>query len=108
VCREVEDQCFAETKRRIGLPKSTVSARANGRRSIRDFNGSKRWLSDQEENTVVDFTIDTALRGFPLNHKRLKQHVDSICRAKYGSIFLEDGVGKEWTQRFVDRHSERL
>ena len=57
---------------------------------------------------VVEFTIETALRGFPVSHRRLKEHVDAICRGKLGERFPESGVGKEWTHRFVERHSDRL
>ncbi|KAI1795547.1 hypothetical protein LXA43DRAFT_868616, partial [Ganoderma leucocontextum] len=76
ICKEVEEECFRETKKRIKLARQTVNDRIKGRQSIRDFNVSKRWLDQAEENMVVEFTIDTALRGFPLNHKRLKEHVD--------------------------------
>ncbi|KAI0039390.1 hypothetical protein FA95DRAFT_1027873 [Auriscalpium vulgare] len=42
----------------------------------------------------------------PLNHRRLKDVVDGILRARLGSDF--EGVGKNWTARFVQRHSDRL
>ncbi|EJF56428.1 hypothetical protein DICSQDRAFT_37136, partial [Dichomitus squalens LYAD-421 SS1] len=108
ICREVEQECFLETRKKITLPKSTVSARANGRTSIQDFNATKRWLTPAEEDVVVEFAIDAGLRGFPLTHRMLKDHVDAICRAKLPDSFPKDGVGKEWTQRFMDRHSDAL
>ncbi|EIW54949.1 uncharacterized protein TRAVEDRAFT_82237, partial [Trametes versicolor FP-101664 SS1] len=108
ICQAISAECFEKTKKRIDLPKSTVIARANGRRSIRAFNAEKRWLTDGEEEVVVEFTIDTALRGFPLSHQRLKEHVDSICKARLGNEFPTGGIGKEWTYRFVERHSDRL
>ncbi|KAJ8474688.1 hypothetical protein ONZ51_g7033 [Trametes cubensis] len=108
IIREVEKECLERTKKRVRLSKTTVIARANGRESIQQFNASKAWLSSGEEDTVVAFAIDSALRGFPLNHRRLKEHVDEICRARYGAKFPEDGVGKEWTHRFLIRHSKEL
>ncbi|KAI0045573.1 hypothetical protein FA95DRAFT_1465332, partial [Auriscalpium vulgare] len=57
---------------------------------------------------VVAYAISLAERGFPLNHKRIKEHVDEICRAKLGDKFPESGVGKKWTYRFVEKHSEQL
>ncbi|TBU21163.1 hypothetical protein BD309DRAFT_835379, partial [Dichomitus squalens] len=78
ICREVEQECFLETRKKITLPKSTVSARANGRTSIQDFNATKRWLTPAEEDVVVEFAIDAGLRGFPLTHRMLKDHVDAI------------------------------
>ncbi|KII85726.1 hypothetical protein PLICRDRAFT_145598, partial [Plicaturopsis crispa FD-325 SS-3] len=47
-------------------------------------------------------------RGFPLSHRRLKEHVDEICRARLGSKFPATGVGKNWTHRFAEKHSERI
>ncbi|KAI0372544.1 hypothetical protein BV20DRAFT_902031, partial [Pilatotrama ljubarskyi] len=108
ICREVETECFEKTKKIIKLSKTTVLERAKGRVSIRDFNGEKAWLTRDEEEVVVAFAIDTALRGFPLNHRRLKEHVDEICSAKLGDAFPPTGVGKEWTHRFLERHSEQL
>ena len=109
ICREVEAECFHETRKQIKLSKTTFLARFNGRESICDFNAhTKRWLTPSEEDAVVEFTIDTAQRGFPLSHKRLKEHVDAICKAKLGDEFPVSGVGKEWTSCFVERHSDRL
>ena len=110
ICEEVERECLRETKKKIRLPPQTVCDRANGHQSIWDFNVEKRWLDDAEEAMVVEFTINTALQGFPLNHKRLKEHVDTVCWEKYGTggRFPKDGVGKEWTQRFVQQHSSQL
>ncbi|KAG2047938.1 hypothetical protein BDR06DRAFT_830602, partial [Suillus hirtellus] len=46
--------------------------------------------------------------GFPLSHKCLKEHVDEICQARLGDAFPQSGVGKNWTQRFVEKHSDHL
>ncbi|KAI0741017.1 hypothetical protein C8Q76DRAFT_591338, partial [Earliella scabrosa] len=78
ICQEVEADCYGTTKKHVRIASSTVSARFNGRQSIREFNAGKRWLEEGEEDAVVNFAIDTAKRGFPLNHKRLKEHVDAI------------------------------
>lgn len=108
ICKEVVEECYRKTSKRINLSKTTVRARADGRISMREFNTGKGWLTMDEEDIVVAFAIDAALRGFPLNHRHLKEHVDEICRAKRGISFPEAGVGKEWTARFLERHSERL
>lgn len=46
--------------------------------------------------------------GFLLSHRRLKEHVDEICRARLGSSFPEKGVGINWTHRFIKKHSDRI
>ncbi len=108
ICAEAEAECYAKTRTEVRIASSTVWDRARGKQSIRDFNAGKRWLENAEEEAVVEFAVHTALRGFPLNHRRLKEHVDQICRARLGDQFPDDGVGKEWTNRFVERHSEVL
>ncbi|EGO04751.1 hypothetical protein SERLA73DRAFT_68419 [Serpula lacrymans var. lacrymans S7.3] len=47
-------------------------------------------------------------RGFPLDHKRLKFHVDTLLQARLGNSFPETGVGMNWTGHFLNQHSERL
>ncbi|RPD67635.1 hypothetical protein L226DRAFT_445447, partial [Lentinus tigrinus ALCF2SS1-7] len=108
ICQEVQEECFSKTQKHVKLACNTVLARANGRQSIRTFNTEKRWLSVAEEDAVVDFVIDTAQHGFPLSHRRLKEHVDTILRGRLGDRFPEGGVGRQWTQRFVERHHDKL
>ncbi|PCH38863.1 hypothetical protein WOLCODRAFT_36897, partial [Wolfiporia cocos MD-104 SS10] len=57
---------------------------------------------------VLTFVIQTACQGFPLTHRHLKEAVDEICHARLGNTFPEDSVGKCWTARFVEKHSDRL
>ncbi|KAJ6581290.1 hypothetical protein B0H19DRAFT_929151, partial [Mycena capillaripes] len=39
---------------------------------------------------------------------RSEEAVDKICRACIGDGFPPNGVGKNWTSRFVEKHSARL
>ena len=43
-----------------------------------------------------------------MSHKWLKEHVDAICQARLDSQFLEEDVGKRWTDQFVEKYSDRL
>lgn len=108
VCTEVERQCYEETGKQTKIDKSTLQRRANGGRSIADFNAEKGWLTQEEADIVVTYALELADRGFPLSQRRIKEHVDQICRARYGNQFPATGVGKQWTSRFVEKHSERL
>ncbi|KIK75308.1 hypothetical protein PAXRUDRAFT_173211 [Paxillus rubicundulus Ve08.2h10] len=54
------------------------------------------------------FCLDLAARGFPLKHRSLKFHVDSVLQGRLGSGFPKTGVGKNWTDRFLERHSDNL
>ena len=108
ICQETEAEAQKETGLPVKVRSSTVDDRAKGKQSIQQFNAQKRWLVEEEEERVIEFAVDTAQRGFPLNYARLKEHVDAICKARLGNKFPKDGVGKEWTYRFVQRHSSRL
>jgi len=72
------------------------------------MNASKSWLTKQEADEVIKFTVEIAAWGHGLDHRRLKEHVDEICRARYGSTFPKEGVGRRWTARFIERHSDQL
>jgi hypothetical protein len=65
-------------------------------------------LSDGEEDIVIGFIVEMADRGFPLSHRCLKEHVDSICRACLGNKFSKNGVGQNWTYQFFQRNSEQI
>jgi hypothetical protein len=53
-CSEAEDLCFQEDKKKIKLSYVTLLRRANGGRSIHEFNATKRWLTDAgSEGAVV-------------------------------------------------------
>jgi hypothetical protein len=41
-----------------------------------------------------------------LSHRRLREHVNEILRARLGDTF--PGVGKHWSHRFVEKHGDRL
>ncbi|KAJ8595504.1 hypothetical protein M405DRAFT_727901, partial [Rhizopogon salebrosus TDB-379] len=66
------------------------------------------WLTQEETERVIEYSIEVAHRGFPLNHRWLKEHVDKILCARLGDSFPKTGVGKNWTDCFVEKHSSRL
>jgi hypothetical protein len=56
----------------------------------------------------IAFAVEIAARGFPLSHERLRRHVNAILCAWLGTSFPITGVGRHWTNRFVEKHSARL
>lgn len=108
VCREVEKEYLVETGRVIKLNDSTLANLAKGGRRLSDFNAEKGWLTPEETERVIEYSVETARRGFPLSHKRLKEHVNEILHTRLGDKFPETGVGKNWTDRFIEKHSNRL
>jgi hypothetical protein len=108
ICADVARDWWVETGKDVKLNHVTLGNLAKGGRSLSEFNADKSWLMPQEVDLVIEYAQEVAARGFPLSHKRLKEHVDAICQARLGSQFPEEGVGKRWTDRFVEKYSDRL
>jgi hypothetical protein len=82
---------------------------SHGRKSHTEFNAERNaWLTLEEETKVVKYCLALAKRGFLLNHKQLKFHVDSLLQAQLGDKFLEGGVSKNWSTQFIQQHSANL
>ena len=105
ICEEVTIEHKNLTGRLIHLNHATVIRHVDGGRTMQEFNAEKRWLSTEEEKVVLGFVEETAVRGFPLSHRHLREHVDMIIQARVPTF---PGVGEQWTNRFVLRHSDRI
>jgi hypothetical protein len=108
ICRDFEQIYFEEKGVRIPLSFATLGRLADGRRTRSEANEHRRWLTPIEDDIIVNFCIEIGARGFPLNHQRLKEHVDWIARARLSDKFPAEGVGKNWTSRFMLRVRDRL
>ena len=105
VAKKWVECCRKETKLEIRINHQTLINRATGKTSGVK-NASKSWLTPEEAELVIGFIIEVGHRGFPLSHRHLKEHVDQILRGRLGSDF--PGVGKRWTNRFVEKWSDRI
>lgn len=108
VCETVSREYFKSHHVKVSLNHNTLRNLVNGGRTVAEMNAEKSWLTKEEAEEVIKFTIEVAAWGHGLDHRRLKEHVDDICRARYGPEFPKEGVGRRWTSRFVEKHSERL
>jgi hypothetical protein len=108
VCRDFEQLYFNEMGVHIPLSFATLNRLASGGRNREEANEHRCWLTPIEEDIITTFTIEMGARGFPLSHRRLKEHVDQIACARLGSKFPTQGVGKNWTTRFMLRLSDRI
>lgn len=97
-----------ETGKDIKLNYARLIRGANGVRSRAEANAARAWLTDEEVDIILAYIIELGNRGFPLSHRRLKEHVDEILRARLGDKFPALGVGKQWTNRFVEKYSTRI
>ena len=107
ICEEVEIEHKNTTGRYIPLSHATILRHANGGKPMSEFNAEKRLLSKEEEEVILGFIQETGNRGFPLSHRRLREHANSIIKARLGNPSFV-GVGQNWTDRFVLTHSERI
>lgn len=108
VCRKFEVAYQVDMGKSIILDHNTLLRLVNGGKSKSLTNEEKGWLLPEEVRTVIAFAKEVENRGFPLNHKRLNEAVDEICRARPGERFPACGVGKNWTGRFVEKHHDEL
>jgi hypothetical protein len=108
ICKDFETLYFEERGVCIHLSFATLSRLADGGLHRKEANELRSWLTPIEEEVVVKFILEMGQRGWPLSHRRMKEHVDRIARARLGDKFPPQGVGKNWTARFMLRHSDRL
>ena len=91
ICKDLEALHLRETGVLVKLSFSTLMRLATGGRTKALSNADCSWLSLEETLVVIEYTIEMGNRGFPLSHRRLKEHVDEICQARLGSSFPADG-----------------
>lgn len=108
VCKEVMDRHRLETGESIVLVPQTLLNLVKGGKTLSQFNAEKSWLLAEEVEVVISNALELTARGFPLSHKRMKEHVDEILRARLGNAFPAGGVGENWVYRFVEKNSDRL
>jgi len=110
ICLKAQKSFFAKTQVNVPVPNHNTLQNLATEKTIpkAEVNAARGWLSKEETEEVISYVIECAEQGFGLDHHRLKEHVDEICRARYGSKFPEKGVGINWTNRFVERFCNRL
>ena len=108
ICKDFESLNRQATGTDIKLSYSTLMRLAAGGKTKAQSNAEKSWLSDAEVEVVIAYIGEIGNRGFPQSHKRLKEHVNAICRARLGELFPIGGVGINWTDCFVEKHSEAI
>jgi len=108
ICKDFQLLYYEEKGVRIPLSFVTLGRLADGGLRREEAHELCCWLTPIEEDVVVNFIVEMGERGWPLSHRRIKEDVDRIAHARLGSKFPSGGVGKNWTARFMLRHSDRL
>jgi len=108
LCQIVSDNYYEQEHKQIHLDHNTLARLVKGGVTRTESNGKKGWLTKDEGDIIVDFTIVVARWGFPLSPKRLREHAENILVARLGKRFPETGIGKNWATRFITKHHDRL
>lgn len=106
ICDDFQDIFFQETGKVIRLSHTVLSRLVTGGQTLQQANSAKSHLTEGEVDIVINFVVECGNRGFPLSHRRLKEHVEKILRAWIGEGF--PGLGKNWTQRFAEKYKDRI
>ncbi|KIK94277.1 hypothetical protein PAXRUDRAFT_143223, partial [Paxillus rubicundulus Ve08.2h10] len=109
LCCQAEEKIGAE-KKYVHLSHITLKRRLEGGRSCQQANEENHgWLTcEEEEKNIIKYCPELAERGFPLTHKTLKHHVDTLLHAQFGAALPESRVGKKWMDRFLHCHADGL
>lgn len=78
VCEEVARDWRIETGKDIKLSHASLNNLVKGGKSLSEFNTEKGWLEKEDSQVVIKYILEMGERGFPLSHRRLKEHVDAI------------------------------
>jgi hypothetical protein len=88
ICKNLMVQYTRTTRKVIKLNHGTIIRHAKGLPTKVQSTESKAWLTPQETTIVIDLVIELGNRGFPLSHRRLKEVVDGILKARLGTRCL--------------------
>lgn len=105
VCREVSNDHFHQTGEIIDLDHNTLRRHAKGGKTLAEFNEAKGHLKPEEVEKIIELAEELSDRNIPLNHTTLKQAAELIIKARDPEF---KGLGKNWTGRFLEKHSDRI
>ena len=108
IARVFEDKAYKEEGLKIKIDKTTLLRRAKGVLSQAESNLAKAWLTREEEKNLVDYAVQMGNEGWPLSQKRIEEHANAILHARIGQSDGFNGVGSNWTPRFLERHRDQL
>jgi hypothetical protein len=97
-----------ETGLDIKIDHGFLIRQANRCQTKAQANVAGSWLTPEETEVIIQYAHECSDRGFPLSHRRLKEHVDEILWGSNVNGFPLSGVGKQWMQCFITKYSKRL
>ena len=88
------------------VPRSTLHARARGRRSIEAKAQSQQYLTPFEEKAMVDFVLQMSDLGTPVRIKYIPSIAFSVTRGRPEPDRPLKPPGKNWAKSLEKRHPE--
>lgn len=89
-----------------GVTPGTLRNRADGQRSITEFNATKQKLSIKDEEQLAALLQLSSDRGLPFTTEEIRCAADAILRERYGQNF--EPVGINWVERFIERQHKEV
>jgi hypothetical protein len=86
------------------VPRSTLHARARGRRSIEAKAQSQQYLTPFEEKAMVDFVLQMSNLGTPVRIKYIPSIAFSVTRGRPEPDRPLKPPGKNWAKSLEKRH----
>lgn len=93
----------------FGVNYRTLLQLFKGGHSLSSFNKSKHILSNEEEELIIEYALESASQGFPNTLQSLhqiEQKATVIIQSHLGSS--AESLGPTWANHFVLRHHEHL
>ncbi len=87
---------------KYNISPSGLGKRLRGAKSIREHNGTKQLLTEAEERKILELIVISSDWSVPLKNKDIGRYANELLRARTEDP--EAKVGKNWVQRFKDRH----
>jgi hypothetical protein len=103
---------YAIQSRSTGIPASTLWWRANNMLSLAVKVANQQYLTQQEEQALVEYVLRLAENGYPLPVKFLRSFAMIIVRQRSSNFQITDHSlkvrppGKNWPQAFYRRHPQ--
>ena len=101
-----ERESLRDVALRFHVNHNTLNNHYKGRPTKSAFVAMRQKLTPAEENTLVEYALACSDRGFPITHSQLVTFANEILEARIGSDY--EPVGKNWTDRFIERHHQSL
>lgn len=95
-----------EASKRFGVPRGTLQFRLRGN-ITKTRPGPPTVLSNAEEDTLVEWIIESSRKGFPRRKEDLLKSVaDFLKKSPRTNTFIDNKPGEGWYKLFLKRHPE--